>query len=47
MAESKQTTLDEKWTLDGLPNDEEPTEESLAQVAWFREQEEKKNNPKK
>lgn len=48
MAENKQKTIEEKWTLDGLPNVQEPTEESLAWVAWFREEEEKKKKqPKK
>lgn len=39
---NKPKTLSEMWALDGLPNVEEPTEETLAYVAWFREEEKKK-----
>jgi hypothetical protein len=39
---NKQLTIEEKWAKDGLPNVTEPTEETLAYVAWFREQDEKK-----
>jgi hypothetical protein len=42
-----QRPLHDRWADDGLPNVVEPTEESLAHVVWFNEQEDKKKKAKK
>lgn len=42
----RQLTLHERWAMDGLPNVVAPTEETLAYVAWFKEQEKKRDRDK-